>query len=185
MKLLKNKRGIELSINFIVMLILAIATFAGGMMFLGKFFTNAQTMRATLDSQTDQQIEKLLDTGSLVVLPITTKEIFRNKFGTFGVGVLADPIASTGNYVVTVTQESAYENNPSKTEITSFKGGTDWSIQPSRTQEKDLKKNEKGKFLIGVTVPSGAKKGTYIFKITVTKNGASYDKPLQMIVKVP
>ncbi len=87
--LFKNKRGIELSINFIVMLMLALATFSGGLVFASKFFGHAEKVRGTLDAQTEKQIEKLLDSGSPVVIPINTKEIFRKKFGTFAIGVLA------------------------------------------------------------------------------------------------
>ena len=56
-----------------------------------------------------------------------------------------------------------------------------------------LKKNEKAKFLIGVSVPKEAEKGTYIYQVTVsfdskdddTLDTNEYDNPLQMIVKVP
>jgi uncharacterized membrane protein len=57
-----------------------------------------------------------------------------------------------------------------------------------------LKKNEKGKLLIGVQVPRGAERGTYIFNVQVALESENpdeypstdkYDNPLQMIVKVP
>ena len=60
MKILNNRKGIELSINFIVMLILGIAVFAGGLVFASKFFGHAENVRQSLDSQTEKQIEKLL-----------------------------------------------------------------------------------------------------------------------------
>jgi hypothetical protein len=150
MRMLSNKRGIELSINFIVMLILAIAVFAGGLVFASKFFGHAEKMRDNLDAQTEKQIEKLLDSGSPVVIPISNKEIFRNKFDTFGIGVLAK---FNGNYELTVC-----------------------------------------KFLVGVSIPKDAERGTYIFQATVgfksddpdtTPDIAEYDNPLQFIVKVP
>ena len=74
MKLWQNRKGIELSINFIVMLILALAVFSGGIMFATKFFGHAEKVRASMDAQTEKQIEKLLDSGSPVVIPINTKE---------------------------------------------------------------------------------------------------------------
>jgi len=185
MRLRKSKKGIELSINFIVMLILAVAVFAGGLMFAAKFFGQAEKVRGNLDAQTEKQIEKLLDSGSPVVLPISSKEIFRNKFDTFGLGILAK---ANGRYTVTVEQDSAFKKD--KTTITT--NFESWRQLP--VDFLDLKKNEKGKLLIGVQVPRTADSGTYLFKIKVALQSDSpndypstdeYDKPLQMIVKVP
>ncbi|MBW2997055.1 hypothetical protein KY349_01800 [Candidatus Woesearchaeota archaeon] len=180
-----NKRGIELSINFIVMLVLAIAVFAGGLVFASKFFGHAEKVRGNLESQTERQIEKLLDSGSPVVMPISTKEVFRNKFETFGLGVLA---RFSGKYTVSIDFDQAFKKD--KSQITNIYA-QDWIQLP--TSEMVLQKNEKGKFLIGIQVPDDAEKGTYIFKVKVsyedlenpTNNIDEYDNPLQMIVKVP
>jgi hypothetical protein len=186
MKLFHSKRGIELSVNFIVALILAIAVFAGGMLFVTKFFNKAEQIRGNLDAQTEKQIEKLLDSGSPVVVPISTKEIYRNQFDTFGVGVLAK---FNGKYVLTVSFDKAFRKD--KSTITVNADG--WLQVPMDFLV--LKKNDKGKFLIGVPVPKDAEKGTYIFNVAVAfkdstdnppvANIDEYDKPLQIIVKVP
>ncbi len=188
MKMFNNKRGIELSINFIVMLILAIAVFAGGLVFASKFFSHAQTVRGNLDAQTEKQIEKLLDSGSPVVLPISSKDINKAKFATFGVGVLAE---YNGEYILDV-QYSGDAFKKDKTRITADAGS--WLEVPVTNQE--LKKNDKGKFMIGVTVPKDAERGTYLFNVKVDYMGnpsaippiqpiQPYDNPLQMIVRVP
>lgn len=185
MRLFSDKRGIELSINFIVMLVLAIAVFAGGLVFAAKFFGHAEKVRGNLDSQTERQIEKLLDSGAPVVMPISTKEVFRNEFETFGLGILA---RFSGKYKVSVGFDQAFRKD--KSQITSIYA-QDWIQLPS--SEMTLTKNEKGKFLIGVQVPKDAEKGTYIFRVKVSyedpenpaNNIDEYDNPLQMIVKVP
>ncbi|MBN1544399.1 hypothetical protein JW898_02965 [Candidatus Woesearchaeota archaeon] len=187
MGILHNKKGIELSINFIVMLILAVAVFAGGLMFAAKFFGQAEQIRGSLDAQTEKQIEKLLDSGSPVVIPLSTKEIFRNKFDTFGVGVLAK---NNGVYEMIVQYSEAYKADKSPISA----NANDWLQVPLTKQT--LKKNEKGKFLIGVSVPKTAEKGTYLFNVRVDYKGdlsaeppipalEPYDNPLQFIVKVP
>ena len=187
MKMFKNKRGIELSINFIVMLILALAVFSGGMVFATKFFGHAQKVRGTLDAQTEKQIEKLLDSGSPFVIPINTKEVLRNKYATYGLGVLAQ---FNGRYELTVEFDSAFEKN-SKNPITGV-SPQDWLSGAPATL--DLKKNEKGKYMVLVQVPKGAPSGTYIYKANIRFFGstdtpvvsdmAQYDNPVQMIVKV-
>lgn len=187
-----NKKGIELSVNFIVMLILAIAVFAGGLMFATKFFTKAESMRQNLDSETERQIEKLLDSGSPVVLPISTREIFRNKYDTFGLGVLAK---CAGTYTFTVPSTSAFPKNKGDPAI-AVPIASEW-LSPI-TDSKTLEKNEKGKFLILAKVPAGVASGTYIFTIQMNylKSGTTaasqncpmdgpYDSPVQLMVKVP
>ena len=191
MGLIKSRRGIELSINFIVMLVLAIAVFAGGLVFASKFFSHAEKMRGTLDAQTQRQLEKLLDSGSPVVLPISSKEIFRNKFDTFALGVLAK---NMGTYTVRVDFKEAFEKG-SNYPLRRYADLENSWIKPSSEQSLELEKNEKGKFLIGVEVPKDAEKGTYIFEVSVAFEAGEgvdsslstdeYDAPLQLIVKVP
>ncbi|MFC1742187.1 hypothetical protein ACFL3V_06645 [Nanoarchaeota archaeon] len=191
MRILHNKKGIELSINFIVMLILGTAVFIGGLVFASKFFSHAENVRGNLDSQTEKQIEKLLDSGSPVVIPISQKEIFRNKFGTFGVGVLA---RETGDYTIRVTFKKAF--NPETKQDIIVDGvrvnAQSWLDDSTSTQTRNLKKNEKSKFLVGVAVPKGAKKGTYLFDVSSeyrsldgTEIDPEYDDPIQFIVRVP
>lgn len=179
--MLKGRKGIELSVNFIVMLVLAIAVFGGSLAFATKFFTKAESMRANLDAETERQIEKLLDSGSPVVLPISTKEIFRKKYDTFGLGILAKyPTDGTvGKYIVEYSSNGRI--NKDKTKDTG--DYSDWlQVSPASL---DLKKNEKGRVLILVTVPADAVGGTYIFQFTVKYMGNNYDNPVQLMIKVP
>ncbi len=190
MKHLHNKRGIELSINFIVMLILALAMFSGGLLLVKKMFGHAEKLKGSLDAQTEKQIEKLLDSGSPVVIPLSTKEIFRNEYGTFGVGVLAQ---FNGKYTLEVEYQNGYQKSSKKEIPKTEVNAQEWLSGVPATQE--LKKNEKGKYMILVQVPKGVPSGTYIYKVTVRFHGSTdnpplpdmpeYDNPLQMIVKVP
>ena len=184
-KLRKHKKAIELSINFIVMLILAVAMFSGGLVFLKKFFSKTGEMKDNLDSQTEQQIEKLLDSGSPVVIPVHTKSIYRSKSDTFGIGVLSDEAIK---YVVEFEAMSAYdkEKNPISGDAISWLSFAD---DTSGKIKKTIAKGKKEKFLVLVDVPSNAVKGTYPFKVTVykesTKDENIYDFPVEMIVQVP
>ena len=93
-----NKKGIELSVNFIVMLVLAIAMFMGGLIFFGRMMSGVSSMRVTLDSQTDQQIEAMLDSGGSFVIPIHSKDVNRNNYVTFGIGILNDGRGKTDTH---------------------------------------------------------------------------------------
>jgi hypothetical protein len=82
-----NKKGMELSINFIVMLILAIAVFGGGLAFINKFFSIAQDEEARLDQETTREIEKLLNDGSKIGIPMDSKEVTVGKPVVYGLGI--------------------------------------------------------------------------------------------------
>jgi len=87
-RLIKNKRAMELSINFIVMLILAIALFGFGLRFLGTFFSGGMKMQKALDDQTKRNIEALLSSGERVAIPLDNKEILRGENEIIGIGIL-------------------------------------------------------------------------------------------------
>lgn len=82
-----NKRGFELSASFIVTLILVIVIFIGSIYFVQKFFFKAEEMKTEIERSTQEQIESLLQAGSLVAIPINTKEIKAGGSGVFGLGV--------------------------------------------------------------------------------------------------
>lgn len=186
-KIFKQKKGMELSINFIVMLVLAIAVFSGGLMFANKFFRQAGDTKAVLDSQAQRQIAALLDDGSPVVLPISTKEIRRSKHDTFGLGVLNVEDAQT--FTVGWEFLRAVELPPGRATLCNVGSNCDSDPTTWITQGKDtfeLKRNEKTQILFLVDVPSNAERGNYIYKITVKRaDQSTYDFPIQMIVKVP
>jgi hypothetical protein len=86
---MKSKKAMELSINFIVMLIIAMALFSFGIWFAYKFFGGAEQMRTDLDSQTQTQIENLLMSGNdRVVIPYNSKTLDKSNSAIFGVGIL-------------------------------------------------------------------------------------------------
>lgn len=201
MRLAKNKKGIELSINFIVMLVLAIAIFTGGLVFASKFFSKAGDIQGALSSQTQTQIEALLDDGSPTVLPIHTKSIPRNTYDTFGLGIMniKDSPQETFTYSISFTKfvsksdPSVNCNSPSSCISAGIPDPDDypqkWITPDTATTgpvEITLKKNEKQSVMILVQVPQGMPSGSYLYKIEVKDSSdALYDAPLQMIVKLP
>ena len=184
MKIHSSRKGMELSINFIVMLILALAVFMGGLVFAMKFFGQAETVRASLDTETERQLERLLDSGSPVVLPISNKEIFRKKHDTFGLGIFA---RYNGDYTISYIAKDGYDKQKK-----SIPNNLDIQVSPTTIP---LTKNQKGKILILVQVPTDAQSVTYIFELQVKFQGDTtadtpvpphdYDNPVQLIIRVP
>ena len=85
---MKGKKAFELSATFLVTLILIITIFTGSIYFTKKFFSSAEEMRATIDSQTEAEIEALLyQEGALVALPVFKKTVPRGQQASFGLGI--------------------------------------------------------------------------------------------------
>jgi len=82
-----KKGAIQLSMSFLVMLIIAIVIFIFSIGFLGDFFKQATKLKEGLDSQTKAQIETMLAGNSRVAIPIDSKKIKRGESTSFGIGI--------------------------------------------------------------------------------------------------
>jgi hypothetical protein len=70
-----NKKGIELAISFVVIIIISLVVFAGSMVIVRNIFSGAEELKATLDQQTDSQIQEMLSAGEIVAVPLAHKAI--------------------------------------------------------------------------------------------------------------
>lgn len=84
---MKNKKGFEMAASFIVTLIIVIIIFIGSIYFIKEFFYKAEELKVEIERSTKEQIESLLQQGSLVALPVNMKEVNIGKSETFGLGV--------------------------------------------------------------------------------------------------
>jgi len=85
---MKSKKGLELSINVVVMLIFAILIFSLSIYLLFKWFGGAQELEQEIDRQTQEQILQTLRSGNqLVATPFSLQEVKRGNFAKFGIGV--------------------------------------------------------------------------------------------------
>ena len=57
---MKGKKGIELSLNFLVVLILSIVVLVGGITLTRSFLSTVEDQEEMVDAQTKRQIESLL-----------------------------------------------------------------------------------------------------------------------------
>ena len=177
---MKKKAAIELSVNFLVILIICIVIFGSSLYILRKFFTHADTLRNTYDERTEKQIEALLDDGSKVAIPFDKKTISNGEFKTFGFGVLnIINLQAENSFEISIKFNKAYDRDdtficddsgpcppngidPDNWLTSSKVDGTSDGL----TFTESIKNNEQKKFLLGVE-PSGAKQGTYIFDLMV------------------
>ncbi|MFC1728607.1 hypothetical protein ACFLZ7_04040 [Nanoarchaeota archaeon] len=179
---MKSKKGMQLSINFIVILIIAIAVFGFGITFVGKFFEGASQLKENLDADTEKRIESLLNTGEQVAIPINSKTIEIGKSDVFGVGVL-NVLGSTQEFKINIVCTSAFGKGNEDLKslcLNPEEQGWVFNNQVSAT----IPNNEQEVFPILFQVPQGTKSGTYIFTITVVdESDKIYDVPRKIYVK--
>ncbi len=97
----RNKKGMELSINFIVMLIFAIVIFSFGIIFARSFFSQAQDRAGEITSQTKDTIRNLiLQQNSQVAIYPDTMTIQRGESVVVGVGIVNTGDAASFKVIV-------------------------------------------------------------------------------------
>lgn len=161
-----NRKGIELTLNFIVTIILGLAILGLGMVLLRQFVGGAEDIKSQIDEQTDAQLESLLQSGQPVAIPLNRATITRGDQHIFGLGIRNIDDTASFDVAITISTAVDKQNQP----ITNI-NIPDW-IRYERGPFT-LEKNELKKTAILVSVPNDATAGTYIFNVNVDRKGNS------------
>ena len=177
---MNTKRGIELSLNFIVMLIISIAIFGFGVRFIYNLSSQAIELKDLTSKELDDRVADLLCSSSQKICIGTDKKVIqKGKFDVFSIKVLNVGDAQTLEVHVTRPNPSAYtkQNTPIPNDVLK------WAPE-SRVDR--FERNEEHKFGIGIEVPPSALSGTYIFDVKVIKaDGTAYATTQKLYVEVP
>ena len=169
-----NKKAIELSVNFLVIILIAMSVFGMGLRMTYQLVTKAEEIRTDVDESTQREIEEALTTGEIVSIPLNHKKTKSGKSVVFGLGIFNSE--STQSFTIEMDFEKAFNNN--KEEITNIVTESEW-IQ-TNFGPFNINKNENRVIGLPIRVPkkSGGQRtpsGTYIFKVEVSKeNGNRY-----------
>lgn len=83
-----NKKGLELPVSMMVLLILAILMFGLGIYMVRLIFGGAGEIQTQLEARTEEEIERLIrQENALVAVPFSNKEVRKGGVETFGIGV--------------------------------------------------------------------------------------------------
>ncbi len=189
-----NKRGaIGLPINILVIIIISLVIFAGGISLLYKLMGEAEFARDRLDTKTESELRRLLEIESKpVALPLHTVYLHPGEFHYFGLGILN--IGEVREFFVEVNPSKAYDGENVAIEVTCPDPNKDCVPVLEWLLFKDgpysIQQNEYELVPIGVELPKTAVKGTYIFDVNVYTDAAKstdfkYDntKKFYVIVK--
>jgi len=174
---MKKRAAIEISISFMIVLIISAIVLGMGIFITHRFFSQGSGMVLTFDERTQQELERALDDGSKVAIPLNSKTIYNGESDTFGVGILhvggpSNSFTTTISFVKAVDKDGyilcvagSCSSNPQN-----------WiqTADGSNSIDATILNNEKEKFLVGFEV-TGAEPATYIFNVAVTQfDGSGY-----------
>lgn len=176
-----NKKSIELSLNFIVIIILSIIIFGFGVKFISTLFSQANEFRDITFDQLDERIGDIICEGSeRVCIGADKKTIGKGKFDVFGVKMLN--IINDENFEIKVSPSNpiGYKKNNEPISRPLL------NINP-KNRALTIKKNTEKIVGIGVEVPTNAVSGIYIMNvdITITSSAQKYVQTQKLYVNVP
>ena len=158
------KKGIQLSINFLVTIIIGIVLLVLGILILRQFIGGAEEIKEDLDARTEAQLSNLLSAGQQVAVPFNSQTIRRGDGYLFGLGILnildPTPPATTISFEIKASFSIADAALPPDVEHPD-----EW-LRYNR-ESFDLRKSEQHSEPVLIQVPKNAQSGTYIFNVEV------------------
>ena len=182
-----HKKGIELSLSFLVIIIISVVVFSFGISFIYKLLSQATELQQMTTKDLDDRIGNLACEGfDRVCIGVDRKTIRRAQFDVFGIKLLN--INDNTLFDVTVSPSQDFPSNQlgfkmDKTPITNPPNPMLLVNPPSRSI--DLEKNEEKSFAIGVEIPKDAVSGTYILNVNIQQAGQNYVPVQKLYVEVP
>ena len=172
-----KKKGLELSINFFVTLIIIIVIFSGSLFFIRNFFRAATQIGEQIDRDTEAQIRALFSGGGVIALPFNKHTIKRGKEEVYWLGIL-NIDETNEQYHVQVAFKDAF--TPDEDFIVGYDReyiDDNWVLYSEGPYTIPLNLHKS----IGVLVKVGDKmsadaitqRGTYVFNVCVSKDPVS------------
>lgn len=167
------KKAIELSLNFLVTIIIALAIFGLGIKFISSLVSDAAELESLTTDQLDKRTEQMLCEGTdRVCIGISKKTIPKGEFDVFGLRIIN--ILDGQDFGITIEKPSpsGYTKNDEPIETN--------NINLKYRKNVFIEKNEEESIGIGIEVPKDTKSGTYIFDVKVMP----YDELYKIYVEV-
>lgn len=159
--IIKNKKGIELSINFLVVIVLSFIILFFGARFIYNLAAEASELEQITSEELDRKIGELLCGGSeKVCLGIDRKIIKKGKLDIFELKIIN--ILEEQDFIIDITRP-----NPRGFTKTGDPINADNLQWMPKTRTVSIKANEEKTFGVGIEVPKDAKSGTYIFNVDI------------------
>ncbi|MBS3137341.1 hypothetical protein J4232_02820 [Candidatus Woesearchaeota archaeon] len=164
-----KKKAMELAINFIVMLILAMAIFGVGIYFASNIFSKTSTIGSSLDQQTTTMLENKLRDSSLPVAFGKFKETVKKGGNVkFALGI-ANIEEKNQKFIISISCAKAVKNGVDIESLNCPKPAKD-------EQEITVEGKEYGTTAILFVIDKKTSTAMYIYDVIVTKEGDAADE---------
>ncbi len=159
--MIKGKKAIELSVNFLVTFIIAIVIFSMGILFTRQLFGGGEELTDLTFQDLHAKIGDLLcGGGDPVCLSTKSLEIERGEYEVFGLTV-KNVLPEKETFNVEVNLQVGYDQQDNK--ITSYTPEQELTVMYDES-EFQLANRESQTIAVGIQVPEGAIKGRYVFE---------------------
>lgn len=164
---MNKKAAVELSMNFLVIVILAVVIVGFSFYIFFTIFGKAEELSELTQERLNERVEALQCDG-VVCMPSTYKKLPRGKSHLFGVKILNT--GDDGEFTLDVNHLDEPTLN----------------YAPRNPYPVFVKRNKEERVGIGVDVPKNASSGVYIFNVEVLDPaGAPYGPKQQIRIEVP
>jgi len=181
--MLKKRAALELSINFIVIIIISLVVLGMGIYLVNRFVSEASDIKEELDIETEKQIMGLLSSGDRVAFPINKKTIAKGHGEVFGLGIF-NVLEGEKTFKVELAQGIFVEKGATESDDTWPSSGPVPIFIASRTRV--IEENEQVVLSIPVKAPVGTPSGTYVINVNVKydTDNKEYGTPQKIYVIV-
>mgnify|MGYP003966465015 CR=1 FL=1 len=173
--LINNKKGIELSINFTIILILAIFMFGSGIIIIQKIFFQAEEMKKALSNQQRENLERIMREGTdKIQTAYIKKELHAGEHEVFGIGIRND-FENERKFYIEQNCDAFIINNEIQCDDDTIDDCNDYdNLLINDDEHINIKPNDNVVNDIFINIPKNAAKGTYVFNVRVCYRDLSY-----------
>lgn len=153
----------ELSINFLVTMVISITLLIFGIRFIYKLQQESTSLRDITFEELDRSIGELLcENQDIVCIGLERKVIPKGKFDKFGVKVIN--VKDSQEFYFDFNENSPKGFNKNKQPITTS------NIEFKHRNKAFINRNEEKTIGIAINVPKNTQSGTYIFNLVICHN---------------
>ena len=180
--IISKKGSIELSVSFMVKLIIAIVVFGFGLTIIGNIMSTAESGELTsqIDQQMEDQIRMLMDTGDRIVIFPEEHRLSINTPATYALGILnvLDLPSPAVLFSVDIQCHSYVSPGGDYSENCDY--ANQWILGPA---DERILNNAEATLGIAIRPGSDAEFGTYVYNVKVNYDHDSGAKGVYGIAK--
>jgi len=158
------KKGIELSLNFLVTIIIALVIFGFGIKFISNLTSDVTELESLTTEQLDKRIENLVCGTEKVCIGTNKKTIQKGNFDVFGIKIIN--ILESQEFNINIGVSKIIKDNEEITDQNELN-----KVQIKHRQSVIIEKNDEENIGIGVEVAKDAVSGTYILDVEIPQYG--------------